>query len=285
MRFLAFAIALLSSAFPMWEASADRALARALVEEGTALREAGRTAEALERYEQAIAQDPDYLQAYDAAAWLWLGVERYDTAIRHLERATTRHPDYSFGWYTLAIAYRNTGRHDLAIISYETCISLRPQDPDPYYGLAATHKRAGNLDEASLALQRYLILESRPERAEFIARARAALEELGVEPPPAAATATGERLEFARQLLADRRLATALAALSQVAPQSVEQRSELWHLRARAHLGAGRAELAIDAALVALASDPDPAVYETLARAYLESDQPALAAYYRALAE
>src|SRR5262245_39477260 len=98
------------------EAQGDRASARALVDEGASLERAGDDAEALDRFERAIASDPDYLPAYDRAAWLWIGKGRYRTAIARLERVTLRQPRYAFGWYALAYAYRKTQRHDLAAL-------------------------------------------------------------------------------------------------------------------------------------------------------------------------
>lgn len=48
-------------------ASADRAMARALVEEGQRLVAASQNDAGLGRFERAMSEDPDYLPAYDAA--------------------------------------------------------------------------------------------------------------------------------------------------------------------------------------------------------------------------
>lgn len=266
-------------------ARADRAVARALVEEGLDLRRAGDETGALERFERAIDNDSDYLPAYENAAWLWMGQGRFKAAIAHFERVTLRHPDYAFGWYALAYAYRKTRRFELAVMCYETYIALRPKEADPYFGLAMAHKGQGDTAAAGVALQRYLTMESRPERASFIERARAELEQLGIEPPPPDATAGGDLLGAARELIADQRFASARILLAQVAPETARQRAVLWNLRALAHLGAGDAELAVSAGLVALASSPDDReVCATLARAYRELDQDQSADYFTALA-
>ena len=160
-------------------ARADRALARALVEEGQRLAAAGQDELALERIEQAIGEDADYLPAYDAAAALWLRTGRIEAAIAPLARVTLRHPRYAEGWYSLAFAYRRTGRHDLAALCYEAYLELRPREPDPYFGLAMTRLELGQHAAAAAALERYLALEDRPERASYVDRARLELTRLG----------------------------------------------------------------------------------------------------------
>ena len=160
-------------------ASADRALARALVEEGQRLAAAGQDQLALDRLEEAIREDPDYLPAYDAAAGLWLRTGRIEAAIAPLARVTLRHPRYADGWYALAFAYRRTGRHDLAALCYEAYLELRPREPDPYFGLAMTRLELGQNDAAAAALERYLALEDRPERTSYVERARLELARLG----------------------------------------------------------------------------------------------------------
>jgi tetratricopeptide (TPR) repeat protein len=261
---------------------ADRAIARALVEEGAAFAATGKHDKALERYEGAIKQDPDYLPAYDGAASLWLRRGDYEKVITNLERVTLRHADYAFGWYTLAYAYRKTERHDLAVMCYETYSALRPRDADPYFGLGMSEKAQGNDTEASLAFQRYLALERRQDRAGFIDRARSELEKMGVEPPAAEFTESGDRMGRAYGLLKDRRYASALAVLTEVAGQTSSQRARLWQLRARAHLGAGAPVWASAAALMSIAHAPNQDIaYKTLASAYASLGKSRLASYFR----
>jgi len=172
-------------------ADADRAVARALVEEGERLSTAGRSNRALERLVRAIDEDPDYLPAYEAAVRLWLRDEKFDPIIRHLARVTLRHPRYGFGWYTLAFAYRRTGRHELAVICYREYLELRPDEADPYFGLAMSLVELDRRDEAAAALERYLAVEQRPEQRSFVTRARRELARLRGDSPattPGAAT-------------------------------------------------------------------------------------------------
>jgi tetratricopeptide (TPR) repeat protein len=171
----ALVVALAAAAGP---ARADRAMARALVEEGERQSAAGRGSVALERYEQAMAEDPDYLPAYEVATALWLAAGRFNDAIVHLGQVSLRHPSYPFAWYALAFAYRRTGRPELAVECYEAYLGMRPDEPDPYYGLAMAELELDHGTAATAALERYLALENRAERSDFVAQARLELARL-----------------------------------------------------------------------------------------------------------
>jgi tetratricopeptide (TPR) repeat protein len=162
---------------------ADRARARALVEQGDERAAAGELDAAVALYQRALAADADYLPAYEAAAPLWFSRGEHERAARELERATLRHPRFAFGWYALAYAYRRLDRPALAITAYESFLALRPRDAAGHYGLAVASLQAGRAETARRAFERYLELETDPARASFVARARrelAALESPGV---------------------------------------------------------------------------------------------------------
>jgi tetratricopeptide (TPR) repeat protein len=177
-RARALAVALTALAASAGPARADRASARALVEEGQRFVAAGAADAGLHRFEQAMAEDPDYLPAYDAAIALWLNGGQLDALIDRLAQVTLRHPRYAAGWYALAVAYRRSERHALAVLCYQTYLDLRPGDPDPYFGAAMSHLALGDRASAAAELERYLALERRAERAEFTERARLELARL-----------------------------------------------------------------------------------------------------------
>lgn len=193
------ALAVASLALP-GAARADRAVARALVEEGQRLAVAGRTATALERLVSAIDEDPDYLPAYEAAVPLWLRAGQLEPVIRHLARVTLRHPRYGFAWYTLAFAYRRTGRHDLAVLCYREYLEVRPDEADPYFGMGMSLVALGRREEAAAAFARYLDIERRPDQREFVARARSELARLR-GPLPGATTPGGAAWDLVRRAL------------------------------------------------------------------------------------
>jgi len=183
LRASALAVAVVLVAPAVRPAHADRAVARALVEEGQRLLAAGSADAGLNRFERAIAEDPDYLPAYDAATGLWLHTGQLEVLIDRLAQVTLRHPRYAAGWYALGVAYRRSEKHALALLCYETYLELRPGDPDPYFGAAMSHIALGDREPAVAALERYLALERRAGRAEFTERARLELDRLRDEAP------------------------------------------------------------------------------------------------------
>jgi tetratricopeptide (TPR) repeat protein len=258
---------------------ADRARARAWVEEGARLQASGKPDEALALYQRAMAADPDYLLAYQAAAPLWLSRGQDDVVIERFERITLRHPDYPFGWYTLAYAYRRAGRLEHATLAYQTCIDLRPDDAEPYFGLAMVHKKAGKPADALAAFERYAELETRPARAAYVNQARreiAALREQVVETRAAEAVSTREAgavgpLAAIRALLAQGRYASAAALAERTAPQSAGDGLALLMIRAEIAAGQGRYENARILAWAALVAAPaHPAVHALLRRLHRE---------------
>ena len=160
------------------EARADRATARALVEEGELHAQAGDKDGALARYVQAIADDPDLLAAYDDAIPLWLEGKRWTDAAAYLEKATARHPDFAHGWYALGFVYRQQQRWDRAVAAYEESTGLQPSDAAPWYGLAASYDGAGRAADAVRAYRIYRVRERDPAAARFRADARAAIARL-----------------------------------------------------------------------------------------------------------
>ena len=83
----------------------DRAGARALVDEGRSLELAGDPSEALDRFERAIASDPDYLPAYDRAAWLWIGWRRAEREGEELRRTLSARQAERDAWRASAEHY------------------------------------------------------------------------------------------------------------------------------------------------------------------------------------
>ena len=159
-------------------AQADRANARALVEDGDLHASAGDKDGALDRYVKAIDADPDMLDAYEKAIPLWLEVKRWDEGAKYLERATVRHPDFAAAWYALGYVYRQQHRWEAAIAAYQESTALQAGDAAPWFGLAASYEGAGRGADAVRAYRTYRGLERDPARAQFRADARAAIARL-----------------------------------------------------------------------------------------------------------
>lgn len=279
-------VALVALAVGSGVASADRSIARRLYREGLEAVAAGNSRKALSRFEAAIATDPGYRAPYESAIPLWIDRDKLPSLIKHLEFATDRDPGYAMGWYALAYAYRMEKRFDLAVAAYETYQTLRPGDPDAHYGLGLALLGLDNRPRAINELRAYLAAERRPERADWVADARARLEQLGAPIPPARpGSGVDARLERAARLIDEMRFASALAVLDALEPTDRAGRGTLWLLRARAHVGAGRPDTAIAAGFVALGlRSGDDAVLDALADAFAAAGRGAVADYLRKIA-
>jgi predicted Zn-dependent protease len=266
-------------------AHADRATARARYEAGRELAAAGDASGALERYQQALVEDPDYLPAVDAAAEAWVAAGDLERVVAALTRVTARHPSHASAWYSLAYAYRRSGKPALAIDCYQIYAGLRVGDPDPHFGIAMAALDLGDHAQAIAALRRYLRLEHRPERADFVARARAELSRLGVDPaePAAGDSPPATTSEQVAALLASGRVSSAAALLDR-AGDDVSP-AERWRLRADIYAACGQPRRARQAASLALAlGGLDPVLATSFARQARAAGHAAAAAYFEALA-
>ncbi len=179
-----------------------------LVTEADVRAAAGDNRGALERYEKALAIDPDRLEIYGKAVPLWIAEEAWADAAAWLEKATLRDPAYADGWYALGYVYRRTGKIAAAVLAYREFVALRPDDAAGRWGLAVSEELA---DEpgAAASYRRYRALERDPDRAAYRVKAREAIERLTPAPTTWSeairAIATGRATFSAWKFIAARR--------------------------------------------------------------------------------
>lgn len=163
------------------------------------LRDAGRIEEALQKFRQVAAVDPDLVQARAAWGELLIKIRRDQEAIAVFRAALARNQSYPLIWYELAFTLREVGRLGEAVDAYQRYIQLRPADPDPYYGLAKTLGKLGRTVEASRNYQTYIAMEKRPGESRWVQSAQAELAALhgagagGLTPAGAASTPLRDR--------------------------------------------------------------------------------------------
>jgi Tfp pilus assembly protein PilF len=172
-------------------ARADRAIARAMLADGDEAMARGDRNGARHLFEEALAQDPDYVEAYRRVVPIWLAAGELAPAIHALERMTLRYPDDARAWYQLAYAYRRQQRWEAAAMAYEAYLALRPGEAAPYFGLGIARLRAGETAGARAALSRYLALERDPAQAGYREQARQMLDELALSERRAAIAPPG----------------------------------------------------------------------------------------------
>ena len=124
-----------------------------------------------------------------------LALERqgdFDAAIVSYRLALRDHPTDTRILQNLAIAFSRTGKLDDAIRHYRRTIELDPAAAGAHYGLAFLLMRRGEVPQAVTHFRAFLGNPPRgPEGQRWVEHAEAALRELEVKPPHAAAGMEG----------------------------------------------------------------------------------------------
>jgi Tfp pilus assembly protein PilF len=122
--------------------------ARAHVNYGTELQEAGRSDEAAKEFSEAIRLNPDSAKAHVNLASLMTAKGEFDTAQSHFEQSLRLEPsnaEYHSGY---AYLLDQLGRTDQAAAECQTAIRLAPKSPQAYYGYGAFLEKHGQPEEA-----------------------------------------------------------------------------------------------------------------------------------------
>ena len=103
-------------------------------DEGDAHNDAGRYAEALAAYSQALQLDPT-----DDAAWNNKGIalnhlKRYEEALAAYDRSLQLDPHDALVWYNKGMAFNHLKRYQEALAAYNHAIQLNPNDADAWNG-------------------------------------------------------------------------------------------------------------------------------------------------------
>ena len=128
---------------------------------GIALREKGKTDEALSRFYEALASR--WWRPFPEAHYN-LGValdnsERYDEAIVEYRKAIKLKPDFADGHYNLGVVFSENKQTDEAIAEYRKAIELAPDDADAHSNLGAALDDAERYDEAIVECRKAIELK------------------------------------------------------------------------------------------------------------------------------
>jgi tetratricopeptide (TPR) repeat protein len=115
--------------------------------------------EARERYQQALAIDPEMPIAANNLAWMYVeSGDNLDVALQLAQTATRRLPDNPAMQDTLGWIYYKKGLVRLAVPSFERSVKLEPGNPIFHYHLGLAYVKAGDSTRARVALQEALTL-------------------------------------------------------------------------------------------------------------------------------
>ncbi|MBU1909427.1 MAG: tetratricopeptide repeat protein, partial [Verrucomicrobia bacterium] len=118
-----------------------------------ALREAGRTTEAVAQYQEALRLKPGYVDAHNNLGTLLAQLGRYEEAARHLEEALRLKPNSPQIHHNLGSVYEQMGRYEDALPHLEIICRVRPDDPRVLAQLVHVLAELGRGDEALERLQ------------------------------------------------------------------------------------------------------------------------------------
>jgi Tfp pilus assembly protein PilF/4-amino-4-deoxy-L-arabinose transferase-like glycosyltransferase len=127
---------------------AARRLAQAEVELANLLQEQGSHDEAKAHYLQAIAADPDSVEAHFNLARLLLAKGEVEPAIEHLQQAHRIDPRDSDVLVNLGGVYLNLGRPAEAVSYFEQALAIAPQNATAHYNLGNALLLTGQPEKA-----------------------------------------------------------------------------------------------------------------------------------------
>ena len=120
---------------------------------------AGRFAEALDLYAQALETDPNNLDLLQLTGSLACQLGQPDLAQSLLNRANQLAPGRPHYLNALGLAYRLKGQHGQAIACYMQVLTVDAHNASAYFGLGNAHQGLGQLDAAAAAFRRALALK------------------------------------------------------------------------------------------------------------------------------
>jgi len=134
---------------------------------GEFLAQSGRTQEAIEEFEQVIAQRPDHWKAHSAlGAALWRA-GRCEAALAQLREAVRLKPSYFAAQFNLAAVLAECGQKEEAVRQYRQVIELWPAETRARVNLANLLLSAGRPEDALRELEEAVRLEPDYVRAHF----------------------------------------------------------------------------------------------------------------------
>lgn len=105
-------------------------------EAGKKLKDAGEYTEALARFEQAVAAEPERKEARFELAWCLNELKRHKDALPHLEKLKTTWGTFPKVWFESGYALVELTRYDEGLKDLRHCLELDPKYPDIHLTIA-----------------------------------------------------------------------------------------------------------------------------------------------------
>jgi tetratricopeptide (TPR) repeat protein/2-polyprenyl-3-methyl-5-hydroxy-6-metoxy-1,4-benzoquinol methylase len=130
----------------------------AMIDEGNALEEQGRIAEAMARYSAAVEADPQCARAHLNRGNILLADARFDEARSAYERAIDCDPQYAGAHFNLGNLNCRVGDLERALNNYQSAIGIKPDFVDALVAIANALDSLGRTAEAVENYERALII-------------------------------------------------------------------------------------------------------------------------------
>jgi tetratricopeptide (TPR) repeat protein len=152
------ALALLVTSLPA--RAGDRDAARTYLAEGDREAQAGHAAEAVARYEKALAADDSNVDVYARLGGALVQAGNVERAVKIFRRYVEIAPRDCHAHSGLGLAYLRQGLADQAVKSYEEAIALCPEDASAFDSLGAAYEAMHDPLEAIEALRHAIALKA-----------------------------------------------------------------------------------------------------------------------------
>jgi len=122
--------------------------ARAYFDQGNQHESQGNDERAITAYTQAIAMDPQLIQARHRRALIYQKQGLYAAAIMDFDQVLAVAPEFAQVWYSRGVAHARVGQHDQAIKDLSVVITRHPENARAYYERGRSHYATKAFDRA-----------------------------------------------------------------------------------------------------------------------------------------
>ena len=139
----------------------------AMIDEGNALEEQGRSAEAMARYDAAVQADPRCARAHLNRGNVLLAGAQIDEARSAYQLAIACDPHYAAAHFNLGNLNCRAGEYERAVHNYQVAIAIKPDFADAFVALGNALDDLGRTSEAVESYERALAINPGDARVHF----------------------------------------------------------------------------------------------------------------------
>ncbi len=119
-----------------------------LVNKGISLYNLGHHNEAMECYNEALAKEPYYAEAYHNRGIVYRALKKQESALKDYNEAIRLKPTYAEAYYNRGITYHTMSEFEAAIKDYDEAIKLKSNYIEAYYNRGLAYRAVGESDKA-----------------------------------------------------------------------------------------------------------------------------------------